>query len=149
MGAWGTGNFENDSVLDWVCGLEPPKTKMFGLKKINPFKYCFQPVNEVLNAKGWIDSEDCMCTLASGECIAALRGSPLEDLPEEVVDWIGTVRGLEVSTEEMQRLVEAVKRVRNDEKSELRQLWTEAQDNGEPDPQWIAAADDLIQRLGG
>lgn len=149
MGAWGSGNFENDSSLDWVCELELPKSKFFGFVKTNPLKYCFSPVNEVLKAEDWIDCEDCTLTLASGECIAALRGSPIDDLPEEVVEWVGAVQGLEVSAEEMQRLIEAVKRVRNAEKSELRCLWAETQDDGEPDPEWIAAVDDLIRRLGG
>ena len=70
MGAWGAGNFENDSALDWVVDLEDQEG--------------MELVLQTLAERG----EGGEGILAAAEVVAALNGNASAELPEEVVDWI-------------------------------------------------------------
>ena len=81
MGAWGTGNFENDTALDWV----------WDLKTATNLKLIEQAVSDALGASDFLDADlGCTC-LAAAEVVAALRGNPGEGLPEDVSAWVKTV----------------------------------------------------------
>ncbi|PCI10216.1 hypothetical protein COB72_04060 [bacterium] len=147
MGAWGSGVFENDTALDWIAGLKPPKKKLFGLfNKTDPTEYPTEAIQLVLNAD-FIGSSTCEEGLAAAECFAALGGHPAPNLPDEIRDWVSTVKGLPTDEDFNQWAAEAVWRIQDAEESELRQLWVESSEDGKPDPQWYASLDDLAKRL--
>jgi len=134
MGAWGAGNFENDTAMDWVYDLQ--KSKRLKLLKTT--------ISNVLKAdqyiEGYIGSEG----LAAAEVVAALNGSPAEKLPPKVVDWVKSQKR-KPNEKLIDNAKQAVNRIRNEEISELKVLWEEGD---EPPTDWFSAVDDLIERLG-
>lgn len=147
MGTWESGIFENDTALDWIAGLKPPKKKLFGLfNKTDPIAYPSKAIQLALDAD-YIETSIGEEGLAAAECFAALGGHPAPNLPAEIRDWVSTVKGM--STDEDYNLwaAEAVWRIQDAEESELRQLWAESSEDGKPDPQWYASLDDLAKRL--
>ena len=146
MGAWGTGNFENDTALDWVCGLATPKKRLFGLLKPDPFHYCIKPTEVAIGSK-FLDDDVCCNALASAECIALLRGQPTPKLPDEILHWQHQNPGMEKNAnnkETIRQVIQAVELVRNSNESELRELWAESDDY----ENWLTEVDDLLARLG-
>ena len=75
MGAWGSGNFENDDALDWLGGFDfQPR-----LTRLNP------PLRQGLVAGN--SSGDWQEALAAAEIIALIRGYPSNDCPEHLLIW--------------------------------------------------------------
>jgi hypothetical protein len=113
-GAWGEGNFENDDALEWSHDC----TRSTGAK------YLAATLNKAVNAE-YIEAQDGSKGIAAAEVVAAARGRPSVDLPKELGAWLG-----KQSKQEIQTLVplaiRALQKIRNREKSELRQLWDEA-----------------------
>jgi len=133
MGAWGAGNFENDSALDWVWDLK--KSKKLRLLKIT--------ISNVLKSKEYIDT-DLGCTgLAAAEVIAALNGKPLDVLPQNVIDWVQKQRK-KPDDQLIGQARLAVERIQTEDISELKLLWEEGD---EPPNDWYAVIDDLLKRL--
>ena len=147
MGTWDFGSFENDIASDWVWGLQPAKKSLFGKLKSDPFEYPSKAIGAVLNAKEYIEGPECDEATAAAECIAAALGNPLANLPDDVIKWHSSLKGLKPSGELIQETIAAIKRIRNDEQSEARALWSEGQDDGQPDPQWLSSIDNLLSRL--
>ena len=133
MGAWGVGNFENDSAMDWV----------WDLKKSKRLKLLESTVSNVLDSKEYIVADLGSIGLAAAEVVAALNGKPLDRLPEDVSDWVKSQRR-RPDLKLTERAREAVQRIKTEEISELKQLWEEGD---EPPTDWYAAVDDLIKRL--
>lgn len=133
MGAWGAGNFENDTALDWVFALEESE----GLDLIG------QAIADVLKGDDYLDADVACTGLAAAEVVAALRNQPLDELPEEVSRWVHDHR-ITPSDELVNDCLAAIEKIRTDDGSELRELWEEDDD---PPVEWYAVLDDLVARL--
>ena len=130
MGAWGTKVFEDDDALDWIYELEQ-EDDLTLIK--NVLKTAAAPEDDFLEAP------QASQALAAAEIVAALRGKPEPQLPQEAQDWIEKHT---LDTAKLHRLaIQAVKRVRND--SELQELWEESEEI----ENWHAILDGLINRL--
>lgn len=132
MGAWGTGNFENDDALDWVDDLEECEDA--------------SAVRSALTTvTGWpaaeqLESIDCCVALAAAEMVAAALGHPSVDFPEEAEDWLER-RGQELGEEEHQLARAIVERIRRN--SELKDLYADSDSLEE----WLDVLKDLEGRL--
>ena len=133
MGAWGAGNFENDTALDWVLALDESE----GLSVVG------QAIAEVLEVDDYLDADVACIGLAAAEVVAALRDQPPDELPEEVSRWV-QVQEITPSDELVNDSLAAIEKIRNDDGSELRELWEEDDD---PPMEWYAVLDDLVARL--
>jgi len=129
MGAWGTGSFENDDAADWLAELG----------SIAPDDLTHILV-QTADSPGYLEAPASRIAVAAAEVIAALNGSPTEEVPPEIVKWTAN---RQASTPELKALaLRALERVRKN--SELKDLWLEA--DGLND--WIAAIQDLQTRVG-
>ena len=133
MGAWGVGNFENDSALDWV----------WDLKRSNRLRLLKSTISNVLKSEEYIDA-DLGCTgLAAAEVVAALIGKPLDGLPQDVKDWVQKQRK-KPNDQLIGQARLAVERIRTEDISELKLLFGEGD---ELPNDWYAVVDDLLERL--
>jgi hypothetical protein len=133
MGAWGAGNFENDAALDWVWDLR----ESTGLGMIE------NAIADVLNCGDYLDADVGCIGLAAAEVVAALRNKPVDGLPEEVSGWV-QAHGLPPSDALVKDCLAAVAKIKDDNISELRELW----ENGKDSPtKWYSALNDLASRL--
>jgi hypothetical protein len=133
MGAWGTGNFENDTALDWVYDLEKSSN-------LSSVEIC---IANVLNCGDYLDA-DVSCTgLAAAEVVAALRNRPMDDLPEAVSQWVETHK-IVPSDKLVKDSLAAIDKIRNNEKSELKELMEETEDLA---MEWYSILDNLAVRL--
>lgn len=133
MGAWGAGNFENDTALDWVLALEESE----GLGLVG------QAIADVLKGDDYLDADVACIGLAAAEVVAALRDQPLDGLPEEVSRWVHA-QGINPSDELVNDCLAAIEKIRSDDGSELRELWEEDDDSP---VEWYAVLEDLVARL--
>ena len=76
MGAWGTGNFENDAVSDWLAELVDWTSVRSALV-------------EVLDAapEVHVDADTCAIALGAAEAVAACLGRPGR-MPDGLVEWV-------------------------------------------------------------
>ena len=75
MGTWGMGTFEDDDALDWLHDLEEQ-----GL-----------PILEralSMQLPEYLSAPDGQVLLAAAEVVAAMKGSPADDLPDAIDDWL-------------------------------------------------------------
>ncbi len=133
MGAWGAGNFENDTALDWVWSLE----------ESNDLSLVESAISDVLNSGDDLDADLGCNGLAAAEVVAALRNKPVDDLPEDVAKWVGTHR-IVPSQGLVKDCLAAIDKIRNDETSELKELCEEDEDVA---TEWYSVLDDLVARL--
>jgi hypothetical protein len=129
MGAWGTGNFENDDALDWIGELQSSKD-------LAPIFAAFSEVTE----GSYLEAPDCANALAAAEVVAAYKGNPSKDLPNEIANWVSSNR-LSVDNELIVTAKNVVNKIR--QSSELRELWEES---GSLD-EWEDVIGDLDLRL--
>lgn len=129
MGTWGSGAFANDAALDWMADL----VKAADLARVRGV------LSDVLRTTDEPEAETSQQALAAAEVVAALRGFPARDLPDELKDWVDDA-SVDVSPELVKMAVEAVARVGAD--SELARLWARS-DPGD----WSVAVGDLSSRL--
>jgi hypothetical protein len=116
MGAWGVESFANDDALDWAAELEEAD----GHARMRA------ALEAVTEAEGeYLEAPQCSAALAAAEVVAALRGRPAADLPENVAAWVAAHRGAadEGLADLARRAVESV-----EARSELRELWEESDD---------------------
>ncbi len=130
MSAWGFGSFENDDAADWVADLV----------EMNDETLIDEAFERAMEAKsGYIEAPEASCALAAAEVVAALRGKPASELPEEIRGWL---EGKPTpSTERLQNARQAVAAVRKE--SELRDLWEEQEELED----WEPVVADLERRL--
>ncbi len=130
MGAWGIGNFDNDEAADWT----------FQLDKFDGTAIITATLEEITNADDYLDVGECAIALAAAEVVAALKGHPAADLPEEVSYWI-SYREPRWDSRLVEIARKAVTRIKTD--SELQVLFEEsAEYEG-----WLAVQENLLQRL--
>lgn len=131
MSAWGISNFENDSALDWVAKTVEEKQVSFS-KMVDEFMGNFSPEETSLI--------ECSEFLAVAETIAGLIGSPVEDFPEELNEWIET-KYIKVEDDLLTKTKKGVELVMTD--SEAKEMYL---DSGYF-KSWEKAQKDLIKRL--
>jgi Domain of unknown function (DUF4259) len=127
--AWGTGSFENEYAADWLAKL--------GTMAPDDLAQIFA---QAADHPGYLEAPAASVVVAAAEAVAALKGSPTEGVPPEIIKW---TTNRQASTPEIIALaLRVLERVRKD--SELKDLWLEA--DGLND--WIAAIQDLQTRVG-
>jgi hypothetical protein len=89
-----------------------------------------------------LEAPECADAIAAAEVVAALLGRPLDELPDNVSEWVESHRGRHEPSLASTALA-ALARVRK--KSELKEQWDESD---EPKA-WYASLDDLERRLKG
>ena len=132
MGAWGSGSFENDDASDWVAD------------------FCDDPdkelISDALSAVAEIDigeyleAPDCSVGLAAAEVVAALKGSPNPDMPDDAKQCVSKLK-IKADPGMVSLALKAVERIKTN--SELKELWDESENPAE----WYAAVGNLEARL--
>ena len=128
MGAWGIRSVDNDDAVDWVHDL--------GSDERAELEEAF---DAVLVENDYLEAPECSVGLAAAEVVAALRGQPAEELPEDLVRWLEGRRPPDADL--VQRALLVCARVRDD--SELQELWSESEDYSN----WLGVVRDLEGRL--
>jgi len=130
MGSWGSGNFDNDTALDWVTGfLEKPGTGT--VRKL------------LLSGQKIKDGPDWDEPLAAAETVALLRGHPAEDCPRELQTWARLAQkapGIELQQLAQKTIHHALKISHTKENLSL---WLKPINHA----QWIKTQQGLLQRL--
>ena len=146
MGAWGFGNFENDVAMDLVAELS--ETEGGATILVSSIQ---ATANTAVSE--YLDSDDAVETLVAIELLAAQKGAPPEDLPDEAEQWLEENDLLALdnfiggSREEKERWLvgmslRALDRIAGIN-SELNDLWEESEEHDE----WLAVLEDLKARL--
>ncbi len=132
-GGWDIGPFDNDDALDWVWELSESED----LSVVN------QALQNVIDTSGYLEAPTASMAIAAAEVVAALKGQPRAQLPAEVVEWVKT-HGSEVDADLVASARQAIAHIRNEDSSELAQLWSESADAAK---EWRAELTDLERRL--
>ena len=91
MGAWGHTTFENDDALDWWETFRDRPTR-------DMLERTFVFISEAGNDE-FIEAPECGAAIAAAEIVAALRGSPATNLPEDIVAWLSLPQELNIDNE--------------------------------------------------
>lgn len=129
MGTWGTGNFENDFAMDWLSELQSRNDLISIL-------VAFSKIDE----GDYLEVYDCSDALAAAEVVAALRGNPSDDLPDQISSWISSSK-LSANNKLVGNAKKTISQIK--QSSELKNLWKESDNLAE----WENVIDDLISRL--
>ena len=132
-GAWDVGAFDNDDALDWV----------WELTESDDLAPLAQAFDEVLRSPRYIEAPSASIAIAAAEVLAALRGNPLDVLPDEVTGWVEG-RRLAPDSRMTEKAINAIRMILDEEVSELAQLWA---DSPELADDWRAGVEDLLRRL--
>jgi hypothetical protein len=102
VGSWGPGIFQNDSALDLVGEL----TSGAELRVlVEPLEYIASAdADYKVTRKDWE-------ALAAAEVVAAAKGVPSAEIPEEVTEWMGSGRAAEMDQTLVTLSLRAVERV--------------------------------------
>jgi tellurite resistance protein len=130
MGANGAKNFENDDAADWVYDL----TESNGTEIL-------AEAFAVIEKTDFADAPDCCIALAAAEVVAAAKGKPSSDLPDEIRTWLDNQDHLDKFKKLDKRAAKVAKKVQA--KSELRDQWEESDDWHN----WQMAVEGLLKRL--
>jgi len=118
MGAWGPGSFQNDDALDWVDSLAEYDDLSFITSTLE------RAIDEdlVTYHHNYVETENLDNVIAAAEVVAAIKGHPGADIPEEVNEWIQMYHPVvDENIMELTRLVVA----RALETQELGDLWVD------------------------
>ncbi len=129
MGAWGVGTFDNDDALDWVIELQ-------NSNNLSPIIMAFS----VIDKSSYLEAPDCSRALAAAEVVAALKGNPGNELPDEIVAWLSSNK-LSMDSELAVNAKGSAIKIK--QSSELKELWEESENLAE----WENAINNLILRL--
>jgi|SRR5215204_1182356 len=132
MGAWGSGSFENDDASDWIAD------------------FCDDPNKELISdalstvaemeADEYLEAPDCSVGLAAAEVIAAMKGSPNPEMPDDAKECVSRLE-IKADPGMVALALKAVERIKTD--SELKELWDESENQSE----WYSAVADLETRI--
>ena len=140
MGAWGTGNFENDTAMDWVGELQEGGDA-------DRVEQALKRVTDPDSAE-YLDADESCEALAAAEVVAIAMGHPpAVDPPDQ--ETIDTLRTWAIDHPQVGVLAPIARRAIDrvaQPGSELRELWFEDEDDGGA---WTKALDDLRARLIG
>ncbi len=132
MSAWGVSNFENDTALDWVGKIVKQKDINGITNSIDKFVNGFNAEETTLI--------NCSKFLTIAEILAGLLGSPAEDFPEELTDWIES-KYINIEQSIIDTALEGVRLLMNE--SEVREMYL---DSGYFSS-WEKAQKNLMKRL--
>ena len=129
MGAWGNGNFDNDTAADYVDNFQDDPNETVLLETLT-----------AVAAEGYPEADEASEALAAAELIAAALGKPVRGFPE---DLLLSAKNLPLANPDAaQKLARrAIKAILK--KSELKELWEESDEY----EQWVAVQDGLLDRL--
>lgn len=130
MGTWGFKTFENDGAADWLYDLE----------EAEQHEFLFKPIRDALKAKGKIDIDDCLESLAAAEVMAGSRYEPPKDLPRIARSWIKRTAFV-AKDADLKLAIRAVEKICK--KSELKDTW---ESEGKLTP-WLKEVKELSKRL--
>jgi hypothetical protein len=130
MGATGAKNFENDDAADWA----------YDLAESNGTSLLAEAFG-VVEKMDFADAPDCCIALAAAEVVAAAKGKPSSDLPDEIRTWLEDQENSDGFKKLDKRAAKVAKKVQA--KSELRDLWEESDDWHN----WQMAVEGLLKRL--
>lgn len=132
MGAWGIKNFENDDAMDLVGEMDD-----------DGWAYVLDAIEAVILVPDdeFPDAYNCSRALAAIEYIAAVKGSPATDLPDDASDWVTGHENEPLEQHTMDDAMRAMDRIIA--QSELKEHWEEA---GQLDA-WKAVVADLKTRI--
>jgi hypothetical protein len=130
MGAWGYGNFENDTVLDWI-------EELLETQDINLLSESIEMVLE----DSYLDADTACIAIGTIEILAALQNRPGKELydNDELEDWIKQHKGL--GTNLLEKAQNALEKILAE--SELKELWEES----EKYVDWVNTIKELKNRL--
>ncbi len=121
MGAWGIGNFDNDTAADWA----------FQLEESEDLTLVKETIDQVLNGEeDYLDADLACEALAAIEVVARLQGNWGEKstYSEPVDNWVEG-HNFVVPPELIKNSCKAIDRILA-ENSELKELWKESDDYG-------------------
>jgi hypothetical protein len=140
MGAWGINNFDNDGAMDFSADVVEGNRSLIKdaiLKVTN------------LSDDDYLESPECEEALAAIEFIAAQKGNPSPDFPEEALEWIkkndvlhfssGLVFKKQIDITALS--LHAIERIGSN--SELQELWEESDEYKD----WLKVLEDLKNRI--
>jgi hypothetical protein len=129
MGAWGTGNFDNDKAADYATTFQDDPDETLLLETLT-----------AVASEGYPEAPEASEALAAAEIIAAALGKAVRGLPE---DLLLSAKNLTLSNPDAaQKLARrAIKAVLK--KSELKELWEDTDDYDT----WVGALEGLLERL--
>ena len=133
VGAWGTGNFENDDALDFAAQIAGSDDGADLLRS----------QLELAGAPGTLDAPASEASLVAAEMVAAARGAPGPGLPPALARWVEK-EAPALGEDDVRLALAACDRVLAD--SELRELWAEDEQQL---AEWNAAVTELVERLRG
>ena len=79
MGAWDIGPFDNDDAADWLFALEVSSDTA-------TIAAALGVITDIGNE--YLEAPDCSNALAAVEIVAALRGHPIANLPDNAKAWV-------------------------------------------------------------
>ena len=132
-GGWDVGPFDNDDALDWV----------WELSESSDLSVVEEALQSAISTSGYLEAPTGSIAVAAAEVVAALKGKPRAQLPDEVTSWVASHQ-LEVDDHLVKAARQAIVLVKNSESSELAQLWS---DSDELLNQWHKDLADLERRL--
>ena len=127
-----TSNFGNDEATDWLYDLE----ETYGAELLA------EAFDTIIKGE-FHEQADCCIALAAAEMVAAAKGKPAPDLPDEARKWLGNqetgdvnkIKGLN------KKAITAVKKVQAH--SELRDQW----EDSDGWHSWNMVVEGLLKRL--
>lgn len=130
MGAWGYGNFENDTVLDWI-------EELLETQDMNLLSESIELVLE----DNYLDADTACIAIGAIEILAALQYRPGKEIydNDELEDWIKQHKGLGKNL--LEKAQNALEKILAE--SELKELWEET----EKYVDWVNTIKELKNRL--
>jgi hypothetical protein len=129
MGAWGYGNLENDTVLDWVVEL----------LETQDLSLISESIEMVLD-DSYLDADTTSIAVGAIEILAALQNKPgREEYDDELEEWINQHKGQ--GTKLLVPAQKALGKILIE--SELKELWEET----EKFEDWVKTIKELEGRL--
>jgi hypothetical protein len=130
MGTWDAKNFGNDSALDWVFEFTDNPTAGF--------------LNETIQSvftDEYLESDTIANALAAIEVIAAAKGKPSTDFPEEIE--AEDLQSLKIDQKLIDTCKKAIARITNEKDNELFSLWK----NENLHEGWVSIQTELLERV--
>ena len=127
-----TSNFVNDEATDWLYDLE----ETYGTELL-------AEAFDTITKGEFHEQADCCIALAAAEIVAAAKGKPAPDLPEDARKWLGNQDTAAVNKIKAlgKKAIVAVKKVQAH--SELRDQWEDSDEWHS----WNMVVEGLLKRL--
>ena len=132
MGTWEITNFGNDAAMDWISDFKEDPTVPFLLQTL-----------EAVFEDEYLDSDIASEALAAIEVVAAAKGRPSSDFPEEIEAGQLTTVAAAIDTKMIETCKKTINRIIKEEDNELFELWEEAGEGQD----WVNIQKDLLRRV--